>query len=272
MSTDAKKHTTIAPGENPNRAALAAAILSINDVVPVANATEAAQIAATLEAAGQNFATAPLTVSRADAPALHRIETTYDGDSWMPASGVLHFANDGARDAWTTSFASFLSAGDTCVSAGVDYRWNGTAWVAAIGVMSVKRGATQSLPNGAYTDVLFTGETPVLVGTGISIAVSTGIATITQPGIYRIFGSVTFAGGGTIGTLALGISLNGATTPGILAGATANTAQTLTIEEPAMVLAANDTVKLRAIHNSGAAKNIGTAPYSTLLSITRLAG
>ena len=35
MATDAKKHTTLAPGENPKRSAIAAAVLSINDIIPV---------------------------------------------------------------------------------------------------------------------------------------------------------------------------------------------------------------------------------------------
>ena len=128
MSTDIRKHTSIAAGEQPTRAALAAAFLSISDIVPVANATEANQIAAALVSAGQNLANTPLTVRRADAPGMHTVETTKDGASWIPSSGVLHFSTTGARDTWTTSYSAQLTSGDTCIVSGVEYYWNGTAW------------------------------------------------------------------------------------------------------------------------------------------------
>ena len=128
MSTDARKHATIAAGEKPTRAALAAAILSISDIVPVANTTEANQVAAALIAAGQNLANTPLTVRRADAPGMHTLEVTKDGTNWAPTSSVGHFANDTARDSWTTTNSALLVAGDRCISNGIDCRWTGAAW------------------------------------------------------------------------------------------------------------------------------------------------
>lgn len=127
MAIDTKKHTTIAAGEKPTRQALADAILSISDIVPVATATEQAQIAATLGGAPV-LAVTPLTTARADAPGLHRVEIGYGG-TFVPASGVMHFPTDAARDTWTTPNVSLLVAGDRCVSAGAVQTWNGAAWI-----------------------------------------------------------------------------------------------------------------------------------------------
>lgn len=134
MALDAKKHVTFAAGEVPKRsvsggAGLAESIFSINDVVPVANLTEAVQVATAVVAAGQNLATTPLFVSRADARGLHRIEYTYNGTDFLPASGRPQFSNKAAADTFGTSFSTLLTVGDRCVAAGVEYRWSGTAWV-----------------------------------------------------------------------------------------------------------------------------------------------
>lgn len=130
MATDAKKHTTIAAGEVPSRAALAAALLSIDDIIPVANATEATQVAVAVAATGQSLATNPVTVSRADARGLHRIEVTFDpaGLVWLPASGVLSFATKGAADTWGAANSAYLSVDDKCMVGAVAYYWNGTTW------------------------------------------------------------------------------------------------------------------------------------------------
>lgn len=131
MAIDAKKHTTVAAGETPSRAAIAAAILSINDVVPVANATEATQVAQAVSAAGQTLSSSPLVVIRSDAPAGHQIEYTHDptGAVWMPASGVLHFTSVATRDTWTTSNSGLLTAGDRCIAGVAEFSWNGTRWL-----------------------------------------------------------------------------------------------------------------------------------------------
>ncbi|MFJ2535849.1 hypothetical protein [Microbacterium maritypicum] len=130
MATDAKKHTTIAAGEKPTRAVLASAILSINDIIPVANSTEATQVVLALVALGQSIASTPVTVARADARGLHRIEITYDpaGLVWMPASGVLNFTTKTAADNWGAANPALLTAGDRCTIAGVEYRWSGSLW------------------------------------------------------------------------------------------------------------------------------------------------
>jgi len=152
VSTDVKKHTSIAAGEVPSRASLASSILSINDIIPVANATEAGQVATAAASAGQVLSSAPITVSRADAPGLHRIELSTDGTNWRPASGVLHFTNDTARDSWTTTNSALLSVNDVCVSNGFNGYWNGSAWVQDVDWTTslVTLGASLSNPGGVW--------------------------------------------------------------------------------------------------------------------------
>lgn len=128
MSIDQKKHTSIAAGEAPKRDALAKAFLSINDVVPTANATEQAQIVDAL--AGGDFpvsAARPLATTRGDARPLHQIEVSRGG-VFVPTSGVLSFATKTAADNWATANGSLLSPGDQCVIGAGQYQWDGTAW------------------------------------------------------------------------------------------------------------------------------------------------
>ncbi|WP_295787519.1 hypothetical protein [uncultured Microbacterium sp.] len=130
MAIDAKKHNIPAPGEAPTRAALALGFLSINDVVPVANATEQAQLKSNLASTAYPIAaTRPAVSIRSDAPALHAIEYSGNGDVWLPASGVLHFASDAVRNAWTNANSALLTVGDHCISAGFDGVWNGSMWI-----------------------------------------------------------------------------------------------------------------------------------------------
>lgn len=129
MATDAKKHSTIAAGEKPTRAAIAAGLLSINDIIPVSGGTEANQVAAAVAALGQNLATNPVFVSRADARGLHRVEYTYDGTTWLPASGVLSFASKGAADTWASANSTLLTFGDTAQLSNATLEWNGTKWI-----------------------------------------------------------------------------------------------------------------------------------------------
>lgn len=183
MATDAKKHTTIAAGETPSRAALAAAILSVSDVIPVANATEATQVATAVAAAGQNLATAPVTVARADARGLHRIEYSYDGAVWLPASGVLTFASKSAADTWAAAHSSLLATGDLCRIGGAVYEWAGK-WY-PIGMRAVFNAATATnVPNNSPTaiDLDAPGDLPP----DITWSESTKEITIGRAGRYRL--------------------------------------------------------------------------------------
>jgi hypothetical protein len=130
MALDVKKHTTIAAGEQPTRAGIAAMVLSVNDVIPVATTTARTQLVSDLTTASIPPATTrPLAVARADAPGLHRLELSLDGTVFIPASGVLEFADVAAAAAWATTNGALLRVGDRCIIGGVDYRWTGTVWV-----------------------------------------------------------------------------------------------------------------------------------------------
>ncbi|EIC09160.1 hypothetical protein OR221_0868 [Microbacterium laevaniformans OR221] len=101
---------------------------SIRDVVPVANILDRTQLVSDLTDAGVGpSATRPLTVHRADAPGLHRLEVTVDGTVWAPVSGPLRFATKTEADSWGTANVALLTTGDRCVAAGVEYQWQG-AW------------------------------------------------------------------------------------------------------------------------------------------------
>ena len=203
MSTDARKHTSIAAGEKPTRAGLAAAILSISDTVPVANATEANQIAAALIALGQNLATTPLTVRRADAPGMHTIETTKDGASWVPSSAVLHFATTTARDTWTTSYSAQLTANDECVINSTDlYTWTGTLWVPAGPTLPHFAFARTTAFNFTTTLTTLTWDASVTEGTLAGFTVASGVFTCTIPGVYQVNAQVT-CGATTAGNIQL---------------------------------------------------------------------
>lgn len=83
MATDARKHTVPGAADAPSRQALLDLGLSIRDVVPVADATERAQLVADLTAVNQGPATSrPLFVYRADAGAGREVEYTVNGSTW----------------------------------------------------------------------------------------------------------------------------------------------------------------------------------------------
>lgn len=130
-TTNARKHVIPAPGDTSvNRATIfQAALESVRDVVPVANATARAQLVADLSGVGQAPSSAkPLVVYRHDAPGLHRLEWTVDGTVWVPSTGVLAFPNKAAADAWATANSGYLTVGDRARVASIEYVWTGTIW------------------------------------------------------------------------------------------------------------------------------------------------
>jgi hypothetical protein len=155
MATDARKHTTLAAGEAPTRAGLAAAIFSINDAIPVANATEQAQVGAAIVAQGVDLSTKPMVTIRADARGLHRIEYSYNGTVFLPASGVLTFASKSAADTWAAANGALLVAADECVAGGVRHVWTGTAWVVRGAYASLRRTTAVPINAGVETDIGF---------------------------------------------------------------------------------------------------------------------
>lgn len=103
--------------------------LSINDIVPVATVSDRTALVAALTAKGiAPSATRPLVVIRANAPGLHRIEYTFDGQVWLPASGVLRFPTLAERDSFSTAYPGLLSRFDRCVVGDIQYEWSGSGW------------------------------------------------------------------------------------------------------------------------------------------------
>lgn len=152
MTQDAKRHKTLAAGENPTRAGLAASILSVNDVVPVASATEQAQVVAALS--GSEFPVGsgrPLTTARADARGLHSIEVSRDGSVFVPASGVLSFTSKANATSWAAANGALLSYGDQAALPDAVLWWNGTKWLGdspAALVFTTIAGVTYSAASG----------------------------------------------------------------------------------------------------------------------------
>lgn len=129
---NARKHVTPAgTDQSVTRATIFESFgQSINDVIPVANATERAQVIANLTAAGQGpSSTHPVVVIRADARGMHRLEYTYDGSVFLHASSVLSFPDRATADSWASANGGYLVTGDRAVVGGADARWNGSGWI-----------------------------------------------------------------------------------------------------------------------------------------------
>lgn len=131
-TNNARKHVIPSGADQSiNRATIFEAFgNSIRDVVPVANATERAQVVSALTTKGETpSASKPLVVLRADAPGLHRLEYTLDGTTWLPGSGTLFFATKSVADSFGTANGGLLSVGDECRVGSAKYTWDGTAWL-----------------------------------------------------------------------------------------------------------------------------------------------
>lgn len=172
MAQNARQHTIPAGSETSvNRATFFETFgNSIHDVVPVANATARAALVGDLDAAGQDVTSSnPLVVLRGDAPGGHRVEYSYDGSVWLPASGVHHFSSKAAADSFGTANGSLLSVGDRAYAAGVELTWTGTQWVGDWRSASVSGSGFEVFGNGVrfrrigsvvYFDVYATKATP----------------------------------------------------------------------------------------------------------------
>jgi hypothetical protein len=211
VSTDLKKHASIAAGEKPTRSALAAAFLSINDIIPVANGTEANQVAAALSSNGQNLATTPVFVSRADARGLHRVEYSFNGTVWLPYSGVLSFPSRAAADTWGSANSALLTVGDKAWVGNSELTWWGTAWGERALAIMRRTNAALVAPNGSYGDLSATAAWTSTGGDLRGCTYANGI-TVTLPGWYEAFWTVWMTGSVPKGLM--GIAVNAATTPG----------------------------------------------------------
>jgi hypothetical protein len=75
---NARKHQVPAAGDAPSRAGIVGPFETINDIVPVANSTDRANVATAIAPT----ASRPLYVHRADAPVGQKLEVTEDGTTW----------------------------------------------------------------------------------------------------------------------------------------------------------------------------------------------
>lgn len=150
-------------------------------------------------------------------------------------------------------------------------------WRCMTGAMlSVATDNSQSIANSTNTDVTFTGETPIIIGHGLAVNVSTGVVTATLAGKYRVHGQAAWNAGGSVAAHVLTISKNNATTGLGSALATVDVVNTICGQAVTGMfdLAANDTIRLKALQTSGGAKNLfvsGLAYYTSLI-VERVAG
>ena len=85
MALDARKHTIPGEAEAPRRSAFDDLAKSVNDVIPVANATERDQVYADLVAAGHVPSSTPVLVDRLDVGVIER----NNGSGWAPVEATL---------------------------------------------------------------------------------------------------------------------------------------------------------------------------------------
>ena len=140
MATSARKHTVPAPLETPRRQAINDALASVNDIVPVANVTERAQLLADL--GWTPSAARPLVISRGDAPSGAQFEYTVGETS---GSTILWRTLAGESSANITAFGPGWSA-----ASGAGH----TPRVFRSGNIVLLQGAVVLGTGGSMTDIL----------------------------------------------------------------------------------------------------------------------
>ncbi|WP_336627377.1 MULTISPECIES: hypothetical protein [unclassified Microbacterium] len=270
MAVDAKKHTSPAPGETPSRAQLAAMILSTNDAIPVANATERAQVVSALNAASVGpTATRPVLFMRGDAPGLHRLEYTYDGTAFVTASGTMTFPDLTTANSWAASNSALLSQNDIALIGGIEHTYTGTTWrpTRTFG-LAVRNATALTIATGTYAR--YDANTYWVTNTGDGAA--QGVTynngwVISTPGWYDVaFHFITNQ------TFIAGIQVNAASVASftdLMAPATPNLVSGVAAAAGIgrIKLAANDVVQLWALAVSGAA-NIAASTKGQRFSIS----
>ncbi|MBQ9916090.1 MAG: hypothetical protein IJO71_02690 [Microbacterium sp.] len=170
MALDSKKHATLAPGEAPSRAGLAKSLLSVNDIVPVANATEQAQVVDALSATDFPVTSSrPLTTARGDARGLHTIEVSRGDGVFIPASGVPSFTSKANADTWAAAHSSLLNVGDRCVAGPADFRWDGAAWRPTARISGYQAGPNPGPQPSLITQAGTAVGTVAADGTGMNV-------------------------------------------------------------------------------------------------------
>lgn len=146
MATDARKHTAPGSAETPKRSSLNDLSLSVNDIVPVANATERDALYTTLTSAPINQvpATRPIYVDRLDTGTIERnagtgwyriggekksLDTGYNETQKSAASGVV--------DLFGASDISFTLAAGGEVDFDFTLQYWANAAVAVVGTLGL---------------------------------------------------------------------------------------------------------------------------------------
>lgn len=143
---------------------------SIHDIVPVANVTERSLLVAAMTAAGVAPSTSnQLTVFRADAPGMSRVEHTTDGTTWIPGAGLLRFASRADAISFGTANTALLSVGDRCVAGSRSYVWSGTGWVAEIPTTGILFGTTPTTESRVFIQAGTVVATVSTAGDGMNV-------------------------------------------------------------------------------------------------------
>ena len=181
---------------------------SIHDVIPVANATERAQLVSDMVAKGKGpSASNPLVVYRADAPGLHRVESSTDGLVWVPASGQLWFADIAAANSFATANPGLLSNGDECAISRTVYTYFDGVWYGAEIDLTLQNGFT-AMAEGIKAVRI--GRVVYLIGGVVRAAAPTsGAIAFSVPPGYRPRAQIRAAGRATAQYV---IEVNGAVT------------------------------------------------------------
>lgn len=208
-TTNARKHSVPTGGE----ASFTRKVLfeqfgqSINDIIPVASITERAQVVAALNAADPPAgptASRPVFFARGDAAGLHRIEYTYDGVVFLPASGTMQFSSKAQADSFATANGGLLTVGDAAVIGPDSFVWQGTMWVPD-GVSAPNWVARRTVPYNmqdgdlAWDTVLYEGA----FGGFETVDWITFVCTV--PGMYLLTAQAAAA---STGTTFAGVFLN----------------------------------------------------------------
>lgn len=187
---------------------------SINDIIPVASVSERAQVITALNAADPPAgptANRPIFFARGDAAGLHRVEYTYDGVVFLPASGTLRFSSKAQADSFATANGGLLIVGDSAVIGPDTFVWQGTMWVPD-GVSAphwvARRTVAYSLTGGAQgaggMDIDW--DTVLYEGTLDGFETADWITfTCTVPGMYLLTAQAAAA---STGTTFAGVFLN----------------------------------------------------------------
>lgn len=186
MGTDARKHTVPLAGETPRRQAFNDLSLSINDIVPIANATARAQLVTDIGGAAYEG----LTIYRQD---MFWVETYLSG-AWRVTAGRLPYMSlgrntvaspaqnvDSTLAGWTSSVGWQCTESSGAITVPVDGRYQvtaGGAWLSnATGVRRIqitKNGtsfvlATDTRPSVSGTDLGQSATRTVSLAAGESV-------------------------------------------------------------------------------------------------------